>query len=83
MKNGGSCRANPIDHLAKRDVSDSSRVVSEKVALVLAALEAGARGLAAAAKAACTVSGIIGDLDTTIMFATAGTLNAEKEAEVN
>ena len=32
--------------------------------------------------AANTVSGIIGDLDTTIMFATAGTLNADADEEV-
>merc|ERR1712110_38079 len=32
--------------------------------------------------AANTVSGILGDLDTTIMFATAGTLNADQDDEV-
>ena len=31
--------------------------------------------------AANTVSGILGDLDTTIMFATAGTLNADVDDE--
>ena len=44
---------------------------------VLAALQAGARGTHACINAASTVSGIIGDLDTTIMFASAGTLNPE------
>lgn len=48
---------------------------------VLAALQAGSRGTQACINAASTVSGIIGDLDTTIMFATAGTLNSEKEGE--
>lgn len=48
---------------------------------VLAALQAGSRGTQACINAASTVSGIIGDLDTTIMFATAGTLNNEKEGE--
>ena len=46
---------------------------------MLAALQSGARGTQACINAASTVSGIIGDLDTTIMFATAGTLNADSE----
>lgn len=44
---------------------------------VLAALQAGNRGTQACITAASAVSGIIADLDTTIMFATAGTLNRE------
>lgn len=39
------------------------------------------QGTQACIDAASTVSGIIGDLDTTILFATAGTLNAENEDE--
>ncbi len=45
--------------------------------MVLSALNAASTGTHALENAANTVSGIIGDLDTTIMFATAGTLNAE------
>ncbi|KAK2183018.1 hypothetical protein NP493_327g02013 [Ridgeia piscesae] len=52
-----------------------------KVSHLLSALQAGSRGTQACINAASTVSGIIGDLDTTIMFATAGTLNAEGEEE--
>lgn len=48
---------------------------------MLAALQAGSRGTQACINAASTVSGIIGDLDTTIMFATAGTLHAENDDE--
>ena len=47
----------------------------------MAALQAGSRGTQACINAASTVSGIIGDLDTTIMFAASGTLNAENENE--
>ncbi|KAL4837105.1 hypothetical protein H8958_014287 [Nasalis larvatus] len=47
------------------------------VSLVLSALQAGNKGTQACITAATAVSGIIADLDTTIMFATAGTLNAE------
>lgn len=48
-----------------------------QVAQLLQVLQDGARGTQACINAAHTVSGIIGDLDTTIMFASAGTLNPE------
>ena len=48
-----------------------------QVSHVLAALQAGNRGTQACITAASAVSGIIADLDTTIMFATTGTLNRE------
>lgn len=50
-----------------------------QVSMVLSALQAGNKGTQACITAASSVSGIIADLDTTIMFATAGTLNAENE----
>lgn len=50
-----------------------------QVSHVLAALQAGNRGTQACITAASAVSGIIADLDTTIMFATAGTLNREND----
>ncbi|GAB6032133.1 hypothetical protein CHUAL_010792 [Chamberlinius hualienensis] len=80
-KHAGSCQANPGDTFTQRDLADGARVVSERVGYVLAALQAGSRGTQACINAASTVSGIIGDLDTTIMFATAGTLNAENDDE--
>ena len=48
---------------------------------MLAALQAGSRGTQACIDAGSTVNGIIGDLDTTIMFASAGTLTAEGDGE--
>jgi len=45
----------------------------------LATLQSGSRGTQACINAAHTVSGIIADLDTTIMFATAGTLNGDND----
>lgn len=50
-----------------------------QVSLVLSALQAGNKGTQACITAAGAVSGIIADLDTTIMFASAGTLNPENE----
>lgn len=81
VKAGGACQAAPRDTFCQRDLSESARHVKEKASHVLAALQAGSRGTQACINAASTVSGIIGDLDTTIMFATAGTLNSEKEGE--
>ncbi|XP_037077227.1 LOW QUALITY PROTEIN: talin-2-like [Pollicipes pollicipes] len=81
VKSGGSCQAAPGDQAAQRDVVESNKLVQDKVAQVLSALQAGSRGTQACINAASTVSGIIGDLDTTIMFATAGTLPAENEED--
>ncbi|XP_030385592.1 talin-2 isoform X3 [Scaptodrosophila lebanonensis] len=69
--------ARPNDVSTQKEISRNARDVSEKVAQVLAALQAGSRGTQACINAAHTVSGIIGDLDTTIMFATAGTLHSD------
>jgi len=81
LKSGGACQAAPRDTFAQRDLGESARHVGEKASHVLAALQASSRGTQACINAASTVSGIIGDLDTTIMFATAGTLNSENEDE--
>ncbi|XP_011503803.1 PREDICTED: talin-2 [Ceratosolen solmsi marchali] len=69
------------DIYVQQEVSDCSKCISEKVSQILATLQAGLRGTQACINAASTVSGIIGDLDTTIMFATAGTLHADNESE--
>merc|ERR1712176_1356909 len=70
------------DSFVLRDVADNARNVGEKCSNVLSSLNALARGTHALENAANTVSGILGDLDTTIMFATAGTLNADTDEEV-
>ncbi|XP_072269736.1 talin-1 isoform X2 [Pyxicephalus adspersus] len=73
----GALQCCPTDSYTKKELIDCARRVSEKVSHVLAALQAGNRGTQACITAASAVSGIIADLDTTIMFATAGTLNRE------
>ncbi|NXA44949.1 TLN1 protein, partial [Nothocercus julius] len=73
----GALQCSPNDAYTKKELIESARKVSEKVSHVLAALQAGNRGTQACITAASAVSGIIADLDTTIMFATAGTLNRE------
>ncbi|KAM6111541.1 talin-1-like [Phoenicopterus ruber ruber] len=73
----GALQCSPSDAYTKKELIESARKVSEKVSHVLAALQAGNRGTQACITAASAISGIIADLDTTIMFATAGTLNQE------
>ncbi|XP_072215557.1 talin-1 [Excalfactoria chinensis] len=73
----GALQCSPSDAYTKKELIESARKVSEKVSHVLAALQAGNRGTQACITAASAVAGIIADLDTTIMFATAGTLNRE------
>uniref|UniRef100_A0A665VQK2 Talin 1 n=1 Tax=Echeneis naucrates TaxID=173247 RepID=A0A665VQK2_ECHNA len=73
----GALQCSPNDSITKKELIESARKVSEKVSYVLASLQAGNRGTQACITAASAVSGIIADLDTTIMFATAGTLNRE------
>uniref|UniRef100_A0A671YH00 Talin 1 n=1 Tax=Sparus aurata TaxID=8175 RepID=A0A671YH00_SPAAU len=73
----GALQCSPNDSFTKKELIESARKVSEKVSHVLASLQAGNRGTQACITAASAVSGIIADLDTTIMFATAGTLNRE------
>lgn len=77
IKAGNGLRTD--DAAGQAEVSRGARDVSEKVSQVLAALQAGSRGTQACINAASTVSGVIGDLDTTIMFATAGTLNSDDD----
>uniref|UniRef100_A0A7N8XU39 Talin 1 n=1 Tax=Mastacembelus armatus TaxID=205130 RepID=A0A7N8XU39_9TELE len=73
----GALQCSPNDSFTKKELIESARKVSEKVSHVLASLQAGNRGTQACITASSAVSGIIADLDTTIMFATAGTLNRE------
>lgn len=82
VKATGSCQMAPHDSFALRDVSDNARSVGEKCSHILSALNAANTGTHALENAANTVSGILGDLDTTIMFATAGTLNADVDDEI-
>ncbi|KAM7423837.1 hypothetical protein PAMA_000280 [Pampus argenteus] len=79
VQKAGSLQITPSDSFTKRELIDCARTVTEKVSLVLSALQAGNKGTQACITAASAVSGIIADLDTTIMFASAGTLNAEND----
>ncbi|WKX89798.1 hypothetical protein Q1695_009001 [Nippostrongylus brasiliensis] len=79
VKVAGQRRSHPTDQRTHRELVDNSRVVIERVNAVLASLHEGSKGTQACINAANTVSGIIGDLDTTILFATSGSLNVTGE----
>uniref|UniRef100_A0A671Y8M7 Talin 2 n=1 Tax=Sparus aurata TaxID=8175 RepID=A0A671Y8M7_SPAAU len=79
VQKAGALQLSPTDSFSKRELIECARAVTEKVSLVLSALQAGNKGTQACITAAGAVSGIIADLDTTIMFASAGTLNPENE----
>ncbi|XP_047132289.1 talin-2 isoform X2 [Hydra vulgaris] len=77
-----SCvQSSPSDPFAKSELSDKARDVTEKVSYVLATLQAGSVGTQECINAISTLAGIVGDIDTTVMFAQAGTLNPENEGE--
>ncbi|XP_041983900.1 talin-1 isoform X3 [Aricia agestis] len=78
VRAGGHCRVSAIAQ-NQRAVADAARRVNEKAVGVLGALQAGSRGTQACIDAAATIATIIGDLDTTILFASAGTLQSDKE----
>ncbi|XP_069364128.1 talin-1 [Maniola hyperantus] len=80
VRAGGHCRLSAIAQNQKA-VADSARKVNEKVVSVLSALQAGSRGTQACIDAAATIATILGDLDTTILFASAGTLQSDKEGD--
>uniref|UniRef100_A0A0K0EJV8 FERM domain-containing protein n=1 Tax=Strongyloides stercoralis TaxID=6248 RepID=A0A0K0EJV8_STRER len=75
VKTAGQRRNYPNDKRTSEQLTDETYNVVERVEEVLAALHEGSKGTQACINAANTVSGIIGDLDTTIMFATSGSLN--------
>ncbi|KAM6961376.1 talin-2 [Aplochiton taeniatus] len=79
VQKAGALQVSPTDSFSKRELIECARAVTEKVSMVLSALQAGNKGTQACITAAGAVSGIIADLDTTIMFASAGTLHAEND----
>ncbi|XP_035383856.1 talin-2-like isoform X2 [Electrophorus electricus] len=66
--------------VTKRELNECVRAITEKVSVLVSALQVGNKDIQACASAASAVSGIVADLDTVIMFASAGTLNMENDA---
>uniref|UniRef100_A0AAR2LJB0 Talin 2a n=1 Tax=Pygocentrus nattereri TaxID=42514 RepID=A0AAR2LJB0_PYGNA len=81
VQKAGALQSCPSDSITKRELIEGARVVTEKVSMVLSVLQAGNKGTQACITAASAVSGIIADLGTTIMFASASTLNAETDTD--
>jgi len=81
VQTAGNIQANPSDPFAKRELSENARQVSEKVSYVMATLQAGSIGTQECINAAAALQGMLGDLETNVMFAQAGTLNPDNEGE--
>lgn len=81
IQSGGAVQSRPKDPFSKKELADNCRHVAEKVSHLLAALQQGSRGTQACINAASAVQGIVGDLDTTVMFASTGTLHPETEGD--
>uniref|UniRef100_F6WWU2 Talin-2 n=1 Tax=Ciona intestinalis TaxID=7719 RepID=F6WWU2_CIOIN len=77
----GMVQSNPRDIHAKKDLKDAGKNINEKVSYVMSSLQEGGRGTQACINAHTKVQGIIGDLDTTLMFVTSGALNPESDNE--
>jgi talin len=77
----GQVQSNPRDLQSKKELKDAGRSVNEKVSFVMSSLQQGGRGTQACINAYTDVQGIIGDLDTTLMFVTSGALNSEADTE--
>lgn len=77
----GNGHSHDLESLKQIQAAQHAAEEAEKSAFVMRQLSQSSRGTQACTCAASTVSGIIGDLDTTIMFATAGTLIPENENE--
>ena len=82
VKATGSSQLSSNGSFVLRDTSHSVRNFGEKYANVLSSLNAIARGTHPLENAANAVSGNLGDLDTTFMFAIAGTFNADADDEI-
>eukprot|EP01137_Pigoraptor_chileana_P018402 Opistho-2@77812 len=70
-------QSSPENQATKKQLSDDARVVSERVAKVMAAVRASAKGVQACEQAMTAVVSLLGDLETMAMFANAGSLNPE------
>ncbi|XP_009992815.1 PREDICTED: talin-2 [Chaetura pelagica] len=63
VQKAGALQICPTDSYTKRELIECARAVTEKVSLVLSALQAGNKGTQACITAASAVSGIIADLN--------------------
>ncbi|XP_076808289.1 talin-2-like isoform X3 [Clavelina lepadiformis] len=81
MNTSGMVQSDPRDLHAKKQLSDAGRNIKEKVSYVMSSLQQGGRGTQACINAHTQVQGIIGDLDTTLMFVSSGALNTDADTE--
>ncbi|KAK3099739.1 hypothetical protein FSP39_008848 [Pinctada imbricata] len=73
----GDVQRDSQDSQLRKALNDSAREVAQKVAAMLAALQEGSKGTEACINAMSNISSVVADLETSIMFAQAGTLTSE------
>ena len=77
VSSAGLLQQRPGDDVAKREVAETARAVARQVTSVVAQLQAGSRGTQACIDARVAVEDTVTDLETSLMFATAGSLLEE------
>ena len=77
----GRVQNEPRDKTLRQELNQKIDVVGRKVNMLLASLQASAKGTQACISADNAVNGIIADLNTVAMFATAGTLKSEADSD--
>lgn len=81
VKAAGIVHGSPNDNLRKKELIDNARTACDKANQAISALRAGAKGTQACIDAGVTVSSIISDLDTTMTFASVGSIVSEPTDE--
>lgn len=79
----GHCQSSPDDQYIKKDLTEKAKDVSLQVARIMTDLQKGSVGTKACVDALTMLSGLIGDIDTNMMFAETGTLNPDDGSKFN
>eukprot|EP00117_Sycon_ciliatum_P031795 scpid3878/ scgid24807/ Talin-1 len=72
----------PSDMNAKHGLAAAARALSEKVSDLLSALQAGSRGVQACIEAIQELEGIVSEIETNVLFVSAGTLIPDDKNDV-
>jgi talin len=77
----GRLQNNSGDKMLRKDLLEQIEIVNKRVLNLLHSFQASVKGTQACINADNSVNGIIADLNTVIMFATAGTLKSESDSD--
>jgi talin len=77
----GRLQNNSTDKTLRKDLLDQIELVNKRIHYLLHSFQTSAKGTQACINADNSVLGIIADLNTVIMFATAGTLKSDSDSD--